>query len=556
MDKDEKPVHLGKAERDIVALGIATASIILFVGTGGQVVPDAVQALMGKGLGPDKLLANAMLLNIVLIVFGWRRYRELTDEIAERRKAEESACRLAESDPLTECLNRRSMAERTAELCLKAATNSQAVAYAMIDIDDFKRINDMNGHTVGDQMLVRVAQRLRQCLPENALLARLGGDEFAFVMVYEPGHRDRVDDIISRIYDAVSAKIEMRGTTAFTTVSIGVAAMGDNGTQGGGNFSVQTLMHHADIAMYHSKKQGKDRYSWFEPSMVSELRLRHEMEASIRYGIAAGEFVPYYEQQIDLETGELVGFEMLARWNSPKLGLTLPEVFIPIAEEIGVIGDLSEGLIIQAFADAKQWDPALTLAVNISPIQLRDPWFAEKILKLLVMHNFPPQRFEIEITESCMVENLALVRSMIENLRNQGIKISLDDFGAGYSTLEQLRSLPFDRLKIDRSFIAEVRSPLSSSKIVDAIVSLGSGLKLPITAEGIEDEQILNRLKTMGKMKGQGYYYGHPETAAQVRKRLTASGRLVPVSGQGAIDRGQQDTPASDEPPLPTIKQA
>lgn len=555
MDQNGKPVHLGKAERDIVALGIATASIILFVGTGGQVVPDAVQALMGKGLGPDKLLANAMLLNIVLIVFGWRRYRELTDEIAERRKAEEHACRLAEIDPLTECLNRRSMAERTAELCLKATANSQAVAYAMIDIDDFKRVNDMNGHSVGDQMLVQVATRLRQCLPDNALLARLGGDEFAFVMVYEPGYRDRVDEIISRIYDAVGAKIEMRGTTAFTTVSIGVAAMGDNGTQVGDSFSVQTLMHHADIAMYHSKKQGKDRYSWFEPSMVSELRLRHEMEASIRFGIAAGEFVPYYEQQIDLETGELVGFEMLARWNSPKLGLTLPEVFIPIAEEIGVIGDLSEGLIIQAFADAKQWDPALTLAVNISPVQLRDPWFAEKILKLLVMHNFPPQRFEIEITETCMVENIALVRSMIENLRNQGIKISLDDFGAGYSTLEQLRSLPFDRLKIDRSFIAEVRSPLSSSKIVDAIVSLGNGLEMPITAEGIEDKQILDRLKTMGKMKGQGYYYGRPETATQVRERLTMTGRMAPVIAPGVIE-GSQNDPARDDGPLPTIKRA
>lgn len=527
MADNEKATELGKADRDIVALGIATASIILFVAAGGQVVPDAVLAIMGKGLGPDKLLANAMLLNIVLLVFGWRRYRELTDEIAERRKAEERARRLAEIDPLTGCLNRRSMAERTAALCDKAAASDRAVAYVMIDLDDFKRINDVNGHAAGDEMLAQIAQRLQKCLPENALLARLGGDEFAIVTMFDPAHREHIDDLISRIYDAAGALTALSGPTIGATLSIGVASVESGGLPQDSQINVQTLMHHADIAMYHSKKQGKDRYSWFEPSMVSELRKRHELEASIRYGIAAGEFVPYYEQQIDLETGELVGFEMLARWESPKLGLTLPEVFIPIAEEMGVIGDLSEGLMIQAFADARQWDPALTLSVNISPVQLRDPWFAEKILKLLVMHNFPPQRLEIEITESCMLENVAMVRSMIENLRTQGIRISLDDFGAGYSTLEQLRTLPFDRLKIDRSFIAEVRSPHSSTKIVDAIISLGNGLKLPITAEGIEDEQILERLRTMGNMKGQGYYYGHPETAAQVRERLTRSGRLA-----------------------------
>ena len=235
--------------------------------------------------------------------------------------------------------------------------------------------------------------------------------------------------------------------------------------------------------------------------------------------MAADEFVPYYEQQIDLESGKLVGFEMLARWKSPALGLVSPDIFIPIAEEIGIIAELSEKLMIQAFADAKEWDPALTLSVNISPVQMRDPWFSQKLLKLLVKCEFPTNRLEIEITESCLHENIGMVRSMISSLRNQGVQISLDDFGTGYSSLEQLRSLPFDRIKIDRSFISELRNADASSKIVDAIVSLGRGLDMPITAEGIEDKQILESLKQMGQLKGQGYLYGRPETATQVQTR-------------------------------------
>ncbi len=230
--------------------------------------------------------------------------------------------------------------------------------------------------------------------------------------------------------------------------------------------------------------------------------------------------MPYYEQQIDLETDEIVGFEMLARWQSPTLGLIGPEVFIPVAEEIGVIAELSERLIDQALAHAREWDPKLSLSVNISPIQLRDPWFAQKILKLLVKHNFPPSRLDIEITESCLHENIGVVRSIITSLKNQGVTISLDDFGTGFSSLAQLRTLPFDRLKIDRSFVSELTTEEHSDKLVRAIISLGDGLELPITAEGIEDPQILEKLRSMGRLKGQGYYYGHPENIEAVRARL------------------------------------
>ncbi len=536
--------RFGNAERDIVALGIATAAIILFVGTGGTVLPQVVRSLYGEGSGPDDVLANALLLNIALIIFGWRRYRELTHEIKERRSAEEQARKLSEIDPLTGCLNRRSMARATEQLRTECEARGQALAYVMIDLDNFKHINDMNGHAIGDKVLVGLAEQLRDKLPQEAVLARLGGDEFAFVMAYDKNHGERIDEHVMRLFESVPQIQGAENVAVELTMSIGIAS--DNDDAGDTTrCDAETLMHRADIAMYHSKKNGKNRYCWFEATMENELRFRNALETGIRRGLGQAEFIPYFEQQIDLESGDLVGFEMLARWQSPQLGLVSPEIFIPIAEDIGVIGELSEQLMVQAFQEATQWDPSITLSVNISPVQLRDPWFAQKLLKLLVEHNFPSHRLEIEITESCLHENVGMVRSMIASLRNQGVKVSLDDFGTGYSSLEQLRSLPFDRLKIDRSFISELRNPDASSKIVDAIVSLGNGLDMPIVAEGIEDEGILDLLKSMGTLKGQGYLYGKPESAEKVRQRLLKAGRLVEPTSQPQIapqpETGEED---------------
>lgn len=530
---EHKPDNpLQAAERDIVALGIAAASIIMLVGTGGAVLPQTLAALLGQGRQPDLLLVNALLLNIALIIFGWRRYRELTREIEERRRAEALAQKLAATDPLTQCLNRRAMLAATEEQRAAAAARGEAVAYCMIDLDNFKQINDINGHAAGDAVLVMLCERIRALLPREARLARLGGDEFAFVMPYPAGHPDRVDDLVIRLFESLAQPFRLPELTIELTMSIGLAADHDPDGTIGLVVDAATLMHRADMALYHAKKQGRNRYFWFEPTMESELRFRNQLETGIRRGLARGEFVPYYEQQVDLDTGALVGFEMLARWRSPQLGLVSPDIFVPIAEEIGLINDLSERLMEQAFADAREWDESLTLSINISPVQLRDPWFAQRLLKKLVAAGFPPQRLEIEITESCLHENIGLVRSMVMSLRNQGVQISLDDFGTGYSSLEQLRNLPFDRIKIDRSFVSELREPGGHSRIVEAIVSLGRGLDLPLTAEGVEDEDILQALKSMGRLKAQGYFYGQPEDAEGVRARLRAAGKLtgVPVA--------------------------
>jgi diguanylate cyclase (GGDEF)-like protein len=544
MTDHESESPMARADRDLVALAIAVAAIILFVGTGGMVLPQALKSLLGLGHAPDPILVNALLLNIALVIFGWRRYAELTREIAERRKAEERARLLAETDPLTGCLNRRSMGTATDALLARARADGRSIAFVMVDLDNFKTINDLNGHIAGDRLLVVTAERIRALLPKEALLARLGGDEFACVVPYDSRFPDRIDQFVTVLIDRVGHSVEHNGLTLEITVSVGITANAEGSdaeTTGG----TQDIVHRADIAMYHAKKQGKNRYFWFEEPMESELRFRSELETGIRRGIPRGEFVPFYEQQIDLETGKLSGFEMLARWQSPTLGLVGPDVFIPVAEEIGLIAELSESLIDQALADARDWDPSLSLSVNISPIQLRDPWFSQKILKLLVKHNFPASRLDIEITESCLHENVGVVRSIITSLKNQGVTISLDDFGTGFSSLSQLRTLPFDRLKIDRSFVSELSGTDDADKLVRAIVSLGDGLELPSTAEGIEDTEILAKLRSMGQLKGQGYYYGRPESIDAVRSRLSTAGLLAEppaktVDTDGTADEGQR----------------
>lgn len=525
---------------DIVALGVAAASILLFVATGGTVLPALVRFWRGVGAEPDAVLANALILNIAVILFGWSRYKQLSRELAERRQSEMEALRLADTDPLTGCRNRRSFIPAVGEMARTAHDEGRAFAVGLIDLDHFKNINDYHGHKLGDAVLLEISKRFGVILPEGALLARLGGDEFAFCLTYLASDHARIETIIDQMVMAAAKPISADDLSLEISASIGVASSQGVDPQMH-DFSGEVLMTRADIAMYQAKKQGRNRLQWFEPAMEYEQRFRGELEAGIRRGLRSGEFLPYYEQQVDLETGELTGFEMLARWQSPDLGLVSPDIFIPIIEEMGLIEEMSQQLMAKAFVDAKMWHPRLTLAVNVSPLQLRDPWFAQKILKVLVTHAFPASRLEIEITESALHENPGMVRNTLAGLRNQGVKITLDDFGMGYSSLSQLRTLPFDRLKIDRSFIRDIKHDETNSKLVSAIISMGVGLDLPLVAEGIENDAILKVLRTMGQLKGQGYHYGRPEPAEKVIERLAAmdllAADLPSISGvEGAGD--------------------
>ncbi|HEX8382661.1 MAG TPA: EAL domain-containing protein [Sphingomonas sp.] len=506
---------------EFVSGAVTGAAILLFAVTGSAVLSGMLERWRGVGDGVDRTLAVALILNIALILFGWFRHRALAAEVVELTEAGERAELLAAHDPLTGFLNRRSLAEDGAAQFALAAKRGKALAVLMLDLDHFKMVNDLHGHAVGDSLLRQVAMVISDALPASALAARLGGDEFACAMHFNPDHPEIVDQMVETIIARLGKPFLAENAQLHVTGSIGIARSDLDCS------SFDTLLRSADIAMYAAKTAGRDRHAWFDPSMEQELQARSDVERGLRAAIPAQQIVPYFESQIDLVTGRIVGFEVLARWEHPTRGLIPPDQFIAVAEETGLIGELSLSIMRQAFAAARDWNPALTLSINISPAQLKDSWLSQKMIKTLTEAGFPAQRVEIEITESSLFENLPLAQSIVASLKNQGIRLALDDFGTGYSSLAHLRALPFDRIKIDKSFVGSIGENAESAAIVNAIARLGDSLNLPVTAEGIEDAEIEARLRSMGCARGQGYHYGRPMTIAQVRRMLAEKRLLV-----------------------------
>lgn len=523
----------GRAPRTSVVTGaISVTAILLFVGIGSAVLSQSLQHYLEGAEPPSQPLVIALLLNVALILLGWRRHSALHRELQIRAAAEERAQQLASRDPLTGFLNRRSLAEEGAAMFVRARRRRKAMALVMLDLDHFKTINDMHGHAVGDALLRAVASEIAHFMPPIALTARLGGDEFACGFLFDGDEPGTVERIAEKLISRMAQPFEAEGLRLHISCSLGIARS-DFDCAG-----IDALMRAADIAMYQAKKAGRNRFAWFDQSMERELQTRNDLESGLRLAIPRQEIVPYFEQQTDLATGRLHGFEVLARWEHPQRGMISPELFIPIAEETGMIGELSLSIMRQAFLAARDWDPSLSVSVNIPPWQLRDAWLAQKVIKVLTETGFPANRLEVEITESALFDNLALAQSIVGSLKNQGVQLALDDFGTGYSSLAHLRALPFDRIKIDKSFIMSLNESADSAAIVNAIISLGDSLNLPITAEGVEDAAIEERLRAIGCAKAQGWHYGKPLSTAGVR-RLLAERRLLrhsnPVEGPAAV---------------------
>jgi diguanylate cyclase (GGDEF)-like protein len=435
-----------------------------------------------------------------------------------RRFAEEKARQLRTRDLHTQLLNRQSLRERCETLILTAREQRGNVALMVLNLNRFKRVNEIYGEPVGDGLLQIVAGILLGTVPKNALCARLGADEFAVALPFEKSSQDKVTELAEDLVAQLSGPVELMGVSLNVSLSVGVSRLGFDCN----DFS--TLLRRADIAMNAARQSAKPKPVWFDGKMERALRAHNEVEVGLKAGIPRGEFVPYYQPTVEFASGEIRGFEMLARWHHPAGGVIGPDVFIPVAEETGLIGNLFEALARTAFREAAGWDPRLTLSVNISPKQLSDPWLAEKILKLLAESGLPARRLEVEITESSLFENLEVAQAVVASLKSQGIKLSLDDFGTGYSSLAHLRALPFDRIKIDRSFVLTLNKDPQSWTMVQSIADLGRNIGVPVTVEGVESAAIELRVRGLGCELGQGWFFGQAAPAAQIRQLLAEHG--------------------------------
>lgn len=480
------------------------AAILLFVALGSQILPPAFG---GGRLPADETLKMAFMLNIAIILFGWRRSKDLKEAIEAYEQAERTAQRNANTDPATGLANRR---ELLRELSDEFEAKRSGVLL-LLDLDHFKRVNDLHGHLAGDQLLKSVADTLIAAAPEAACCARIGGDEFA-LMLNGASAKD-AEKVAQAILDRLATPVQTAGAQLMVSASIGLAATGKLAKP-------EDVLRESDVALYAAKRAGRNQFAWFDQQLDKELSERLAMEEDMRLGISKGEFVPFFQPLIDLSTRDLVGFEALARWRSPKRGFLEAEHFIDVAESTGLIGPMTMSVIEQALKEARSWPSHLKIAVNISPAQFRDGRLAEQVIKLLTTIGFPTHRLEIEITEAALLEDRDQVLTIIRSLKNVGISVTLDDFGTGYASLAQVNSLPLDRIKIDKSFISTVVKSEQTAAIVSTIASLGHQLNVPITAEGVESEQIRTELKKYGCSEAQGWLFGRAVSADSVRTFL------------------------------------
>ncbi len=460
----------------------------------------------------DNLIFVVFVMSIGFAIFSYRRMNELTLEMKARRNAEMEARTLSRHDPLTGLPNRRYFVEMLGDVLLTTTPDSRS-ALLMLDLDGFKSVNDAYGHAVGDLVLIQFAQRVSAVMRSGAVFIRVGGDEFA-VIVPNIRSLDNPTALARRIVTTVAEPFLIGPITTTVGVGIGIAIAPSDG------MDPETLVQRADRALYRAKAEGRSRIHFFEPEMDAHVERRVAIEKELRAAVAANSIVPYYQPVVALEGRRVVGFEALARWKSDKFGWIAPDVFITVAEEIGLISELGDQLLRQACLDARAWPPELTLAFNISAIQLHDPGIGLRILTILAETGFSARRLELEITETALVENIKVAQDVTSQLRQAGVRIALDDFGTGYATLSQLLSLKLDRIKIDRSFVDRLGKDKESTTIVRAVLGLANGFELETTAEGIENDQQLSALQADGCLEGQGFLFSKAVPANEVLSLL------------------------------------
>ncbi|HSS05537.1 MAG TPA: EAL domain-containing protein, partial [Rhodanobacteraceae bacterium] len=429
---------------------------------------------------------------------------------------------LAYFDTLTGLPNRVQFQDRAAAMLANMARES-SIAILHIDLDEFKCINDTLGHRIADLLLDGVSRRLAACVGDSAFLARIGGDEFAIAQISADG-RIASSALAERIVAEIGKPFDLEEQRVTIGASIGIAY-----TQATAS-DLAELMRCAGMALYAAKRDGGGAHRFFGAEMDVVMQLRRKLRQDIREALAAGEFSLVYQPMIALETGELIGVEALLRWQHPLRGTVPPSDFIPIAEEMGVIGTLGDWALREACAAAAEWPREIRIAVNLSPLQLKQPGLVLDVAAALNRNGLTPARLELEITESALIAENATTRIALRELHGIGINLSMDDFGTGYSSLRALRSFPVDKIKIDQSFVRDIGRNADSAAIIRAVIGLAHDLGLRTAAEGIETEAQLQWLALQGCTEGQGNYFSEPLTRAEMR-RLLESIDAVPLMG-------------------------
>ncbi|MGY3371519.1 diguanylate cyclase (GGDEF)-like protein [Bradyrhizobium sp. GM2.4] len=419
---------------------------------------------------------------------------------------------MAHYDALTDLANRALLGQR-----LKQALEQGGMfAIHHVDLDKFKAVNDTLGHQAGDILLQDVSRRLKQLARDSDTVARMGGDEF--VILQTPISDSSEADLLARdVVRTLSAPFGLDGHQTIAGASIGIAiAPGDGSTP-------EQLLHNADLALYRAKSDGRGMHCFFEPAMGEEAQSRRGLEQDLRNGLAAGQFELHYQPVVKTDGGEISGFEALIRWRHPRRGLVAPNSFIPLAEEIGLIVPIGEWVIRQACGTASRWPDHLHVAVNISAVQFRQPGLTEVIVGALAASGLDPRRLEIEITESVFLQDRNGTLTTLHQLRALGIKVAMDDFGTGYSSLTYLQCFPFDKIKIDRSFVSGVENNAASLSIVRAVAALARGMGMTTTAEGVESEEQRDRIAAEGCTEMQGYLFSPPLPAEEIERHFLSA---------------------------------
>ncbi len=434
------------------------------------------------------------------------------EDVTERRRADEKIAHLAHFDGLTDLPNRILFRERL-EQSLKAIRPDEQLAVLYIDIDEFKSVNDALGHPIGDELLKGVADRLRGCLKGTDVAARLGGDEFA---VIQTAIKDRSETtrLVDEIHSAIRQPLACMGHLITTDASIGIALAPGDGVD------LDQLLKNADLALYGAKGDGRRTYRFFEAGMDHRARARRSLELDLRQAISDGSLETYYQPVVNLQDGRISSCEALLRWRHPERGMISPAEFIPIAEDSGLINQLGLWVLNTACAEAATWPDHVRVAVNVSPVQFRSQALALNVAAALAACGLSAGRLELEITEAVLIRDDEAALDMLHQLRKLGVRIALDDFGTGYSSLSYLQRFPFDKIKIDRSFIKGIAGPGASSSIVQAVVNIAAASDMTTTAEGVETEQQRKLLHILGCTEMQGYLFSPAIPAAEVRRLL------------------------------------